>query len=236
MTAEDPVDELYEDGERELDDGEFEVALATFDEVLSRDPEHWGASLRRVECLLLLWRADEALKEVRGLRPPEEEEDDPDRVDLEARILEALGRVDEAEEGFALAHDLDPESYPLPVRLSSQDFRRLLDRVLSSMPEEIRAVVGEVPVVVEPKPTAEMAGREPDINAEILGLFVGTPVGERVYAPSGYGNVVLLFQRNLERAGGNRAEVEQEVRITLLHEYGHYLGFDEEDMERLGLE
>lgn len=236
MTAADPVDELYEDGEQALDEGETEVALATFEEVLKRDPEHWGAALLRAECLLLLWRTEEALEAARALRPPEDEEDDPDRVDLEARILEALGRTGEAERGFGLAHRLDSEAYPLPVRLSTEDFQRLLSRVLGSMPEEIRAAVEEVPVVVEPKPTPEMAGREPNINPEILGLFVGTPVGEKVYAPSGYGNVVLLFQRNLERAGANRAEVEQEVRITLLHEYGHYLGFDEEDMERLGLE
>jgi len=236
VTTADPVDELYDDGEEALDEGEFEAALATFDEVLKLDPEHWGAALRRAECLLLLWRTEEALEAVRALRPSEDEEDDPDRVDLEARILEASGRPEEAETGFALAHRLDPETYPLPARLSEKDFRRLLDRVLASMPDEIREAVGEVPVVVEPKPTAEMAGREPDINPEILGLFVGTPVGEKVYAPSGYGNVVLLFQRNLERAGGSRAEVEEEVRITLLHEYGHYLGFDEDDMERLGLE
>lgn len=235
MIPADPVDERYEDGEQALDDGEFEVALATFEEVLSRDAEHWGAALRRVECLLLLWRTEEALGAVRGLRPPEDEEDDPDRVDLEARILEAAGRLDQAEQGFALAHRLDPETYPLPVRLSPEDFQRLLDRVLASVPEEIREAVGEVPVIVEPKPTLEMAGREPHLDPEILGLFVGTPVGEKVYAPSGYGNVVVLFQRNLERAGGNRAEVEQQVRITLLHEFGHYLGFDEEDMDRLGL-
>ncbi|HEY7727334.1 MAG TPA: metallopeptidase family protein [Candidatus Eisenbacteria bacterium] len=235
MSPEDALERLCEDGEQALDDGEFEAALATFDEVLSRDAEHWGAALRRAECLLLLWRTREALEAARGLRPPEEEGDDPDRADLEARILEAMGRFSDAEHGFTEAHRLDPDSYPLPVRLSRDDFQRLLTRVLESMPEEIRTAVAEVPVVVEPKPTAEMAGREPHIHPEILGLFVGTPVGQRVQAPSGYGDLVLLFQRNLERAGATRAEVEREVRITLLHEYGHYLGFDEEDMDRLGL-
>jgi predicted Zn-dependent protease with MMP-like domain len=80
-----------------------------------------------------------------------------------------------------------------------------------------------------------MAEHAPHISPEILGLFVGTPIGEKGSGGSGYPDVVLLFQRNLERAGHTRAEVAKEIRITLLHEYGHYLGFEEEDMERLGL-
>jgi predicted Zn-dependent protease with MMP-like domain len=231
----DPVDALYEEAEQELDEGEIEVALGGFEEVLEQDPEHWGAALRRAECLNLLWRTDEALEAVRALEPPADEEDDPDRVDLEGRILEATGDLARAERCFLEAHELDPESYPLPVRLSTGDFRALLDKVLVSMPPAIREAVERVPVVVEAKPTAEMAGKEPHLNPEILGLFVGTPVGEQVYAPSGYGDVVLLFQRNLERAGRTKAEVQREVRITLLHEYGHYLGFDEEELEHLGL-
>lgn len=232
---EDSIDELYEEGEQALDEGEFEVALDIFDEVLREDPEHWGASLRRVECLHLLWRTDDALEAARALTPPEDEEDDPDRADLEGRILEAGGDLVRSDRFFLRAHELDPETYPLPVRLSGHDFRVLLDKVLASMPPAVREAVEEVPVVVEPKPTAEMAGREPHINPEILGLFVGATVGDQVSALSGYGNVVLLFQRNLERAGRNRAEVQREVRITLIHEYGHYLGFDEEGLEELGL-
>ncbi len=235
MSAPDPVDDLFEEAESALDEGETEVALAAYEEVLQRDPEHWGAALRRAECLHLLWRTKEALEAVRGLTPPEDEEDDPDRVDLEGRVLEVTGRLEEAERCFEEANELDPDAYPLPARLSEADFRSLLDEVLASLPGAIRAAVEEVPVVVEPRPTAEMAGREPNINPEILGLFVGTPVGERASAPSGYGDVVLLFQRNLERAGEDRDEVMREVRITLLHEYGHYLGFDEDELDELGL-
>jgi len=109
---------------------------------------------------------------------------------------------------------------------------------LSQMPQTarlIRAAVVQVPVLVEAKPSRAIAERAPNVTPEMLGLFVGTTVGEKVYAPSGYPNVVLLFQRNLERAGRSRSEVSKEIKITLLHEYGHYLGFDEEELEHLGL-
>jgi predicted Zn-dependent protease with MMP-like domain len=80
-----------------------------------------------------------------------------------------------------------------------------------------------------------MAEHASHITPEVLGLFVGTSVGQKLSSLPGYGDVVLLFQRNLEGAGTTREEVAEEIRITLLHEYGHYLGFDEDEIEGLGL-
>jgi predicted Zn-dependent protease with MMP-like domain len=231
----DPAGDLVREGEEALDEGELERALECFEEALREDPEHWGAALNRAETLHLMWRTKEALEAVLDARPPAEEEDDPDRVDLEARIREAGGDLQGADALFDEAHRLEPEEFPVPVRASTEDFRAILDKVLESLPGVIREAVLEVPVVVEPKPTIAMADRAPHITPEVLGLFVGTPVGEKLQGPGGYGDVVLLFQRNLERAGRSRTEVAKEIKITLLHEYGHYLGFDEEELEHLGL-
>jgi predicted Zn-dependent protease with MMP-like domain len=228
-------DDLMREGEEALDQGEYERALPLFEAVLKDDPEHWGAALDRAETLHLLWRTREALGAVEALRPPDDEEDDPDRADLEARIREAAGEFVRADALFDEASSLDPEQFPLPARTDPEDFRAILDEVLESLPDPIRAAVNEVPVLVQPKPTRAMAEHAPHITPEILGLFVGTPVGEKLSGPSGYGDVVLLFQRNLERAGTDRDEVAKEIRITLLHEYGHYLGFDEEGIEGMGL-
>jgi predicted Zn-dependent protease with MMP-like domain len=229
------LDRMMREGEEALDAGEFELALERFEAILREDPDHWGAALDRAETLHLLWRTREALKEVVALRPPEDEEDDPDRADLEARVREAMGDAREADRLFSEAAALDPGQFPEPARMGEDDFRAILDEVLATLPDPIRAVVTEVPVIVESKPTAAMAEHAPHITPEILGLFVGTPIGEKMHGPSGYGDVVLLFQRNLERAGTTREEVAKEIRITLLHEYGHYLGFDEDGLDDLGL-
>ena len=235
MNAEARAAALVEEANDALDEGDAASALDRFEAALRDDPEHWGAALGRVEALHLLWRADEALRAVRELAPPRGEEDDPDRAELEGRILEVLGDLEGADRLFAEAHRLEPDDFPLPVRMDESDFRGILDKVLESMPNVIRETITQVPVLVELKPTAEVADRAPHINPDIVGLFVGTTVGERVTAPSGYPDVVLLFQRNLERAGRSRNEVAREIKITLLHEYGHYLGFDEEELEHLGL-
>jgi predicted Zn-dependent protease with MMP-like domain len=235
MSTPDEAEELVREGEEALEEGEYEAALESFERALKEDPDHWGAALDRCEALHLLWRTDEALTAVQSLRPPGDEEDDADRVDLEARILEAAGEFTAADVLFEEASRLDSENFPKPVRTEKDDFRAILDDVLRGLPKKIRDVVSKIPVTVEAKPTPAMADQAPHITPEILGLFVGTSIGEKVGAPSGFPDVVLLFQRNLERTGKTRAEVAKEIRITLLHEYGHYLGFEEEDMDRLGL-
>jgi predicted Zn-dependent protease with MMP-like domain len=235
MGAPDEADELVREGEEALEEGEYEDALAAFERALQEDPEHWGAALDRCEALHLMWRTEEALSAVQALQPPPDEEDDADRADLEARILEAAGELTAADVLFEEASRLDPDNFPPPVRTTRDDFRAILEDVLRGLPKKIREVVAKIPVTVESKPTREMAEQAPHISPEILGLFVGTSIGEKVGAPSGFPDVVLLFQRNLERSGKSRAEVAKEIRITLLHEYGHYLGFEEEDMEGLGL-
>jgi predicted Zn-dependent protease with MMP-like domain len=46
---------------------------------------------------------------------------------------------------------------------------------------------------------------------------------------------ILLFKRNLEKVARTREELVEQVQITVKHEIGHYLGLDEEAVERLGL-
>lgn len=235
MPDEDRVDSLIDEADEALAEGDTERALEAFDEALELEPEHWGASLGRVECLHLLWRTSDALQEVRALAPSGNDDDDPERLELEGEILEVTGDFEAADRLFALAHQVDAKAFPLPTRTTVDDFRAILDKVLESLPDVIRSAIQEVPVIVDAKPKRAIAERAPHITPEVLGLFVGATLADKVVAVSGYPNVVMLFQRNLERAGRSRTEVAREIKITLLHEYGHYLGFDEEELEHLGL-
>jgi predicted Zn-dependent protease with MMP-like domain len=47
---------------------------------------------------------------------------------------------------------------------------------------------------------------------------------------------IVLYQRNLERAARDRRELVEEIRATLLHEVGHFLGLDEEELWQRGLD
>jgi predicted Zn-dependent protease with MMP-like domain len=72
---------------------------------------------------------------------------------------------------------------------------------------------------------------------ELLGLFVGAPNTESsADLNAELPPRIFLFQRNLERAAKDRAALREEIRVTLYHEIGHLLGFDEDGVAEMGLE
>jgi predicted Zn-dependent protease with MMP-like domain len=103
------------------------------------------------------------------------------------------------------------------------------------LPPEVRAVAGEVPVVCEGWPSDEVLGEE--FEADILGLFVGASRGEEGSVDNVVPTQIFLFLENIyDYAEGDLSVFRAEVRLTYLHELGHYLGWDEADLEARGLE
>lgn len=124
----------------------------------------------------------------------------------------------------------------------SIDFSRLerwtLDevrRTVSTLPRQIRELASRIPVCVEPRPMAALI--EDGVEPDTLGLFVGPEFGLDEGEVVGPPPQVFLFVENLwDFAGGDEEVFRTEVRVTLLHELGHYLGLDEDDLFDRGLE
>ena len=95
------------------------------------------------------------------------------------------------------------------------------------LPAEVRAATAAVPVCYESAP-----------NADILGLFVGHEHGAELRSDEvSLPPQILLFLDNLwDYAGGDETAYRDEVRLTYLHELGHYLGWDEDEIAERGLE
>ena len=132
-----------------------------------------------------------------------------------------------------------PEKYPLPVRMPRGEFDREVRKAVRKLPRQFRQCLDRVPVVVQDLPDESLA-KGPDreeVGPDILGLFDGVTLSETAdlditaVRPS----TIYLFQRNLERAAHDRDDLVEQIRITLWHELAHYLGFEEEDMDDLGL-
>ena len=67
-------------------------------------------------------------------------------------------------------------------------------------------------------------------------VFIGVPRTEAaVTAQARDVDRMILFKRNLEKVCRTHAELVEQIQITVKHEIGHYLGLDEDDLERLGL-
>lgn len=110
----------------------------------------------------------------------------------------------------------------------------MVERTKSKLPTDLRGPASQVPVCICDYPSPDIVSD--DIDPDILGLFVGDPLG----VPPGLGNAVpaqiFLFVENiLDEADGDLEIFDEEVRITYLHELGHYLGWDEDDVEARGL-
>ncbi len=118
------------------------------------------------------------------------------------------------------------------------DFERVVEEALAALPEELRAAIDNLGILIEDEPPPDLLaelGYDPD--EALFGLYVGVPLPERSYgeAPC-LPDHILIFRGPLQRLCRTPAELRQQIRITVLHELAHYFGFDEDDMRRLGLE
>ena len=76
-----------------------------------------------------------------------------------------------------------------------------------------------------------------DNQQNLLGLYRGTPLTSRsVEQDTHLPDRITIYQRNIERMCGTRAEIIHEIRRTVFHEVGHHFGLDEDDLAELGYE
>jgi predicted Zn-dependent protease with MMP-like domain len=106
---------------------------------------------------------------------------------------------------------------------------------LAELPLPIRSRLGQVPVFLADRPTVSQI--ESGIDARALGLFAGPTQIDGESSESTYNPAqITLFVRCLSDAFGlDEDELLDEVRVTVLHELGHYLGLDEDELGELGL-
>ena len=112
--------------------------------------------------------------------------------------------------------------------------REEVRETLHKLPPRLREEARRLPVSYERRPNRAMMadGIEPDT----LGLFVGPGFDEEESSVDPLPPQILLFLENiLDAAGGDRAVCRKEIRATYLHELGHYLGLDEDDLDERGL-
>lgn len=103
------------------------------------------------------------------------------------------------------------------------------------LPPDIRGLARGVPVHYERQPRPEILeeGFEPDI----LGLFTGSAHGTELATDNPAPPQILLYLDSLwEFSEQDVAIFRDEVRTTYLHELGHYLGWDEDEVAARGLD
>ena len=96
---------------------------------------------------------------------------------------------------------------------------------LDDLPEHIAAALENVAIVVEDE--------HPD-DPDLFGLYQGVPLPERGDMSGQLPDKISIYRIPLEESFPDPDELEEEIRITVLHELGHYFGLDEGRIAELG--
>ena len=113
--------------------------------------------------------------------------------------------------------------------------REEVDATLAALPAPLRERAQALPVTCERRPNA--AHRQDGIEPDTLGLFVGPEFAHEEITTLPLPPQIILFLENLwDFAEADEEVFCDEVHTTYLHELGHYLGLNEEDLFDRGLE
>ena len=108
-----------------------------------------------------------------------------------------------------------------------------VERTLTALPELLRVQAERLPVTFERQPNMDL--QADGIEADTLGLFTGPEFADEENVPMP--PQIILFLENIwDVAETNEKHFREEVRTTFLHELGHYLGLDEDELTERGLE
>ncbi len=143
--------------------------------------------------------------------------------------------IESSVHAFSRANALEPQQFPLPTCLDDAAFERAVDQSIANLPRSIRERIEGASVLIEDFPELELV-RQERISPQTLGLFMGVPRTEAMITEQRVDlDRILLFKKNLEKICQDEEELIDQIQITVRHEIGHYLGLDEDDLERLGL-
>src|SRR5690348_11776410 len=116
--------------------------------------------------------------------------------------------------------------------MKREDFLKVVEEALDSLPREFVSRIRNVAILVEDVPPNQPSPQSARPRQLLLGIFHGVPTTKKSFfdLPTGPDHIVL-YQKNIEAACSNEAEVREQIRRTVIHELGHYFGMTEEQLK-----
>ncbi len=112
------------------------------------------------------------------------------------------------------------------MQITRERFEELVVEAMDGVPEPFASALAAVPVTVH--------DTSPPGDPDLYGRYSGVPLDERMGGEPLLPSVIEVFIHPLADHCRDEDELRAEVRITVLHELGHHLGMDEDQLERLG--
>jgi predicted Zn-dependent protease with MMP-like domain len=117
-----------------------------------------------------------------------------------------------------------------------------LEAVLADVPDRIRELMDQIPLVVEDYPSPEVMRRMGVRHrSQLCGLYTGIPLNKRSINDFGVpSDVIHIYREGILSQSTRRdgtisgPQLRKQIRITILHEYGHHHGMSESELEEMG--
>lgn len=113
------------------------------------------------------------------------------------------------------------------VEISDDDFEKMVTEEYDAIPDEMLGELDNVAILVSNQPVGE--------RPRLFGLYAGHPLTTR--GMYGFGELpdrITLFKNNMQEHSNDLDQLRTRVRITLVHEIGHYYGLDDKQLQKLG--
>jgi predicted Zn-dependent protease with MMP-like domain len=119
--------------------------------------------------------------------------------------------------------------------MTRKEFERLVEFALKSIPKRFRDNMQNIAVVVEDEPAPELlAEMEIEEGDSLYGLFQGTPLTERGWSDgSRMPDRISIYQKPIEEDAEDEEDMLVIVVETVIHEFGHYFGLSEAEIEAI---
>ena len=120
------------------------------------------------------------------------------------------------------------------MNISIIDFDRYVTNAIDSIEPQFRQHLSQVPVIIEDTPDQLVCQNLKLADPRsLLGLFRGTPLNRRSVLSNVTTDQIILYRKNLLAFCTSQQQLQNQIRITLIHELAHYLGFSEEQIRQL---
>lgn len=115
------------------------------------------------------------------------------------------------------------------MKMSEQEFERTVTEAVAALPDKFKKALSNIAITVADEPTRqELSSVGCTQGGELLGLYQGIPITQRTTSYAGVlPDKITIYKGPHERVCHTHAEMVKQIQKTVLHELGHYFGFDD---------
>ena len=114
--------------------------------------------------------------------------------------------------------------------MNPETFERYVMQAVESLPDKFKEALSNIEIVIEAEPTPEV--RRALGGGPLMGLYEGIPLTEREMGGPSMPDKISIYREEILRLGFTGTELVEEIRLTVLHEIGHYFGLEDDELEQ----